>query len=605
FIEGIINIISQTTEIQKQQFEARKQQIDYENNIQDIKLQASELQRSLPGKIIPIDSSLTDEFNLGLKNINTTVNTINTSIGKVTNSLSNEVVDAAKKANSELDKLNQTVNSLDNNSKSWIESFRSNFTNLFKAFENGFSNAIIITNAQIKTSNWIESFRSNFTDLFKVFENGFSNLGNAITNVQIKTSNWIESFRSNSTNLFKAFENGFSNAITNAQIKTSNWIESFRSNFTNLFKAFENGFSNLGNAITTNLFKVFENGFGNLRNAVTDARIKTSSWIASMATGQGAIENSAGQQSEQGAGKAFANLIGFLKKVYKVDESVIPNTMPVVKGKVGFVENSRSSMDSYPGHIGDDIFAPIGSRVFAPLPGTVVQSREGGTRNTDDANPLVPGYQPQQLVIIKLDMPIEFEGRKITHLNMRHLLSRNVEVGQKVEMGDLLGTIGEAGGRGTQFGTKNPGTPGDADAAHLHIEYSPAENNQRDSLPDAIASRLTAKLSQAFSAAQLPVPATRQRQPVPAMSVPQPTQTTKQKQQEYKNEQNLWQRFTNWLIPKAGAAEMPQQKTNTGVNFRKTSDVYKLNIDPKKTRLEFSKGWDQESKAYKDNNALG
>ncbi|MFM6868745.1 MAG: hypothetical protein ACKPKQ_01890, partial [Dolichospermum sp.] len=47
------------------------------------------------------------------------------------------------------------------------------------------------------------------------------------------------------------------------------------------------------------------------------------------------------------------------------------------------------------------------------------------------------------------------------------------------------------------------------------------------------------------------------------------------------------------------------QKTNTGVNFRKTSDVYKLNIDPKKTRLEFSKGWDQESKAYKDNNALG
>ncbi|MFM6725847.1 MAG: hypothetical protein ACKPJF_15615, partial [Dolichospermum sp.] len=101
------------------------------------------------------------------------------------------------------------------------------------------------------------------------------------------------------------------------------------------------------------------------------------------------------------------------------------------------------------------------------------------------------------------------------------------------------------------------------------------------------------------------VPATGQRQIVPAMSVPQPTQTTKQEQQEYKNEQDPWQRFTNWLIPKTGAAEMPQQKTNTGVNFRKTSDVYKLNIDPKKTRLEFSKGWDQESKAYKDNNALG
>ncbi|MFM6252866.1 MAG: hypothetical protein ACKPEQ_27600, partial [Dolichospermum sp.] len=95
----------------------------------------------------------------------------------------------------------------------------------------------------------------------------------------------------------------------NAQIKTSNWIESFRSNFTNLFKAFENGFSNLGNAITTNLFKVFENGFSNLRNAVTDARIKTSSWIASMATGQGAIENSAGKQLEQGAKQFISNPI--------------------------------------------------------------------------------------------------------------------------------------------------------------------------------------------------------------------------------------------------------------------------------------------------------
>ncbi|MFM8008199.1 MAG: hypothetical protein ACKO86_25425, partial [Dolichospermum sp.] len=158
FIEGIINIISQTTEIQKQQFEARKQQIDYENNIQDIKLQASELQRSLPGKIIPIDSSLTDEFNLSLENINTTVNTINTSIGKVTNSLSNGAVDAAKKANSELDKLNQTVKTIDKNSKSWIESFSSNFTDLFNVFENGFNKlGNAITNAQIKTSNWIAS----------------------------------------------------------------------------------------------------------------------------------------------------------------------------------------------------------------------------------------------------------------------------------------------------------------------------------------------------------------------------------------------------------------------------------------------------------------
>ncbi|MFM6869764.1 MAG: hypothetical protein ACKPKQ_07155, partial [Dolichospermum sp.] len=351
FIEGIINIISQTTEIQKQQLEARKQQIDYENNIQDIKLQASELQRSLPGKIIPIDSSLTDEFNLSLKNINTTVNTINTSIGKVADSLSNEVVDAAKKANSELDKLNQTVKTIDKNSKSWIESFSSNFTDLFKVFENGFSNlGNAITNVQIKTSNWIEGFRNNFTDLFKAFENGFSN-AIIITNAQIKTSNWIESFRSNFTNLFKAFENGFSNAITNVRIKTSNWIEGFRNNFTDSFKVFENGFSNLGNAITNvqiktsnwiesfssdfaDLFNVFENGFNKLGNAITNAQIKTSNWIASMATGQRAINNlagslqslvsgEAGKQLEQGAKQFISNPIGAISNFLGVDKNKI------------------------------------------------------------------------------------------------------------------------------------------------------------------------------------------------------------------------------------------------------------------------------------------
>ncbi|MFM6674182.1 MAG: hypothetical protein ACKPJO_29315, partial [Dolichospermum sp.] len=183
-----------------------------------------------------------------MENINTTVNTINTSIGKVTNSLSNGAVDAAKEANSELDKLNQTVKTIDNNSKSWIESFSSNFTNLFKAFENGFSNlGNAITNVRIKTSSWIEGFRNNFTDLFKVFEKGFSKLGNAITNTWIKTS----------------------------------------------------------------------------------------------ATGQRAIQNLAGSVKE-----VFANPIGFLKKVYKVDKSVISNTIPIGKGKAGFVENSRSSINN-------------------------------------------------------------------------------------------------------------------------------------------------------------------------------------------------------------------------------------------------------------------
>ena len=376
FIEGIINVISQTTEIEKQQLEARKQRIDYQNNVQDIQLQAVELQRSLPGKIIPIDSSIADNFNLSLKNVNSTVDEINKNI----NNLSNSVVDATKKADDSIKDLSKTSNS------------------------------------------WIEGLGTKFADLVKSFENGFDRVGTAIIGMGLKTSNWL----------------------------------------------------------------------------------------ASLATGQGLIQNLAGgisavfgeksgQQLEQGAKEFVSNPLGALKKFYGLDNNSTPSTRLKTKGKVGFVENSSSSIDSARGHIGDDIFAPIGSKIFSPLAGTVVQSRVGGTKNTDDANPLVPGYQPQQLVIIKLDMPIEFEGKKITHLNMRHLLDRNVQVGQKVKMGDLLGTVGEAGGRGTQFGTRNPGTARDADAAHLHIEYATSENNQRNSLPDSQASRLTAKLSKEYS----------------------------------------------------------------------------------------------------------
>jgi tape measure domain-containing protein len=400
FIEGIINVISQTTEIEKQQLEARKQRIDYRNNVQDIQLQAIELQRSLPGKIIPIDSSIADNFNLSLKNVNRTVDEINKNI----NNLSNSVVDATKKAEDSIKDLSKTSNS------------------------------------------WIEGLGTKFADLVKSFENGFDRVGTAIADMGIKTSNWLASLAT-------------------------------------------------GQGLLQNLA-------GGVQSAVSTV-----------------FGEKAGQQLEQGAKEFVSNPLGALKQFYGVDNNSTPSTRLKAKGKVGFVENSSSSIDSARGHIGDDIFAPIGSKIFSPLAGTVVQSRVGGTKNTDDANPLVPGYQPQQLVIIKLDMPIEFEGKKITHLNMRHLLDRNVQVGQKVKTGDLLGTVGEAGGRGTQFGTRNPGTARDADAAHLHIEYAPSENNQRNSLPDSQASRLTAKLSKEYSGGvqnTVNTPKTsRNRQPVP------------------------------------------------------------------------------------------
>jgi tape measure domain-containing protein len=147
FIEGIINVISQTTEIEKQRLEARKQRIDYQNNVQDIQLQAIELQRSLPGKIIPIDSSIADNFNLSLKNVNRTVDEINKSI----NNLSSSVVDATKKAEDSIKDLGKTSNS-------WIEGLGTKFGDLVKSFENGFDRVgTAIADMGIKTSNWLAS----------------------------------------------------------------------------------------------------------------------------------------------------------------------------------------------------------------------------------------------------------------------------------------------------------------------------------------------------------------------------------------------------------------------------------------------------------------
>jgi tape measure domain-containing protein len=192
FIEGIINIISQTSEIEKQQLEAKKQRIDYENNVQDIRLQAAELQRSLPGKIIPLDSSIADNFNLSLEKIDGTVVTINDEVKDVANSLSKDVVDAAKKdvanslakdvvdaakkANAELDKLNQSVQELDKTSNSWIDGFGSKFAGLFDVFKNGFDGiGGKINELQVQTATWLGSI-GNAPSLFQ-------NVQSAVTGV--------------------------------------------------------------------------------------------------------------------------------------------------------------------------------------------------------------------------------------------------------------------------------------------------------------------------------------------------------------------------------------------------------------------------------------
>ena len=310
FIEGIINVISQTTEIEKQQLEARKQRIDYQNNVQDIQLQAVELQRSLPGKIIPIDSSIADNFNLSLKNVNSTVDEINKNI----NNLSNSVVDATKKADDSIKDLSKTSNS------------------------------------------WIEGLGTKFADLVKSFENGFDRVGTAIIGMGLKTSNWL----------------------------------------------------------------------------------------ASLATGQGLIQNLAGgisavfgeksgQQLEQGAKEFVSNPLGALKKFYGLDnlqtvnQALLRPTPGRVTSNYGMrIHPTYGTMER---HNGVDFRDATGTPIKAPLTGTVITSRGGWNRGAGN--------------MVEVET-ITAEGKKVVN-RFFHLSQALKKAGDVVQQGDIVGKVGSTG----------------------------------------------------------------------------------------------------------------------------------------------------------------
>jgi hypothetical protein len=72
-------------------------------------------------------------------------------------------------------------------------------------------------------------------------------------------------------------------------------------------------------------------------------------------------------------------------------------------------------------HRGIDIMVPEGTPVFSPVSGSIVYSEAGHTRNTEDSMRTVPGHQPQYSVLIKLDKPIDYNGRTYSMVYMTHL----------------------------------------------------------------------------------------------------------------------------------------------------------------------------------------
>lgn len=96
-------------------------------------------------------------------------------------------------------------------------------------------------------------------------------------------------------------------------------------------------------------------------------------------------------------------------------------------------------------HRGIDIMVPEGTPVFSPVSGSIVYSEAGHTRNTEDSMRTVPGHQPQYSVLIKLDKPIDYNGRTYSMVYMTHLGGLSgLKPGDRVSTETQLGISGTA-----------------------------------------------------------------------------------------------------------------------------------------------------------------
>ncbi len=139
--------------------------------------------------------------------------------------------------------------------------------------------------------------------------------------------------------------------------------------------------------------------------------------------------------------------------------------------------NSRGG--GYKEDTGLDIMTPIGSKVVASRSGTLEYAENGHSRQIgEDVDPTSPGFQKQKSIRIKLDNPVEYEGKQYQYQYYTHLrqieqsiynkgsMSRTKGSQQpiRIEAGQFLGETGTAGG-----------------GPHLHTGFS-VDREQRDHL---------------------------------------------------------------------------------------------------------------------------
>ena len=109
FIDSVIGLFQQLTEIENLRLDRQKQKLDYENNIQDILIKVTEMQRSLPGKIVPFSLDQIRNFDKELGTVNSSVSGINKEINSVTKNLGVSAVNSTIQLNKQLKEVLSTV----------------------------------------------------------------------------------------------------------------------------------------------------------------------------------------------------------------------------------------------------------------------------------------------------------------------------------------------------------------------------------------------------------------------------------------------------------------------------------------------------------------
>ena len=115
FIDSVIGLFQQLTEIENLRLDRQKQKLDYENNIQDILIKVTEMQRSLPGKIVPFDVSKIRDFDKELGTVNKSVSSINKEVNNVANGIGVSAVNSTINLNKALQDLLKTLQDINKN----------------------------------------------------------------------------------------------------------------------------------------------------------------------------------------------------------------------------------------------------------------------------------------------------------------------------------------------------------------------------------------------------------------------------------------------------------------------------------------------------------